>query len=379
MRTFTKMSRHGARGLGVTALVGALALAGCSSGSSDGTSQGASNASSVKIDLPAMDPVTTFEGPTDVVQAPKGKHIMILLCGKAGEGCVVQAAGAKAAAEALGWTADVVDGKLDPAQWNSLVSQAVDQKVDGIIDTSIDPALMGDAMAKVAKAKIPFTVTMSAEQPTEPEGTASYVSPDPPRGGKIIADWIQADSGDKASVLILDSPEYPDSILRNDTIADQLKKDCSGCSVSRVKFSAQTMGTSLAPLVASQLQQHPDINYVWAPYDAGSAFVAQGIQQAGKTKGVKLVTHDGSPAAFARIGDGTQAADLATPRQYAGWLAVDGLVRSFAGAPVKKNWDVPVRLFTTDNIKPDLASLTKDSWETEMDYQAEFKRLWGLS
>lgn len=366
-------------GLAVTLTACSTADAGGPTGSSGAGAPGSAAgapASSAQT-LEAMNPVTTFPGPTEAFKPASGKHIMIMVCGNFGLGCVREGEGAKQAADALGWTADVVDGRLDPTVWNRAVKQAVDSGVDGIVDVSGDPNLMGEAMAAVHDKDVPFVVISQTPKDGDLPGVDSWIRPDAVKGGTTIAQWVQQDSGGQASVLILDLPDYADVMARNDALAGTLEGQCPDCTVTRATVSSQTMGTSLAPLVTSQLQQHPDVNYVWSPDDALSNFVAQGIQQVGKTDSVKLVASAGAPDALSRIKDGTQAADAASPDNYMGWLATDSLARVISGQPVQLVWDVPQRLFTAQNINDGPSDMFEKGWNPEVDYQSAFQQLWS--
>src|SRR5690606_40994918 len=86
-------SRRRPRALLLTAVavVSALTLAACSGGSSDSssTSEGPGEASAVVTD--AMGPVTEIDAPADSFTPPTGKHILIMPCSSAGQGCVDEA------------------------------------------------------------------------------------------------------------------------------------------------------------------------------------------------------------------------------------------------------------------------------------------------
>lgn len=322
----------------------------------------------------AMAKVTTFPGPTESVTAPGGKRIMILVCGSIGIGCVLAADGAKAAAEKLGWDATETDGKLDPTVQNSLIQQAVTDKVDGIILTTINPALVANGLAQAKAAGIPVVNIYQPKFAGAPE-LDGYVTSDHVEGGKIAASWMIVDSGAAANVLVLDDPAYPETVERNDALVAELKASCPGCSVTRQEFSAAQMAQSLASQVSASLSQNPDLNYVWSPFDAGAPFVQQGIQQAGKTSTVKLVSAEGDPTAADRVRAGTQAADLVTADDFMGWTSVDLLVRYFAKAPFDQVTIVPQRLFTAENISDIPAGGT---WSLDgVDYASEFAKLWG--
>lgn len=360
----------------VVAIGAVLSMAACTTDTGGINSMAAAPENSVVLE--SMAAVTEYTGPNEPFTPTADKHIMILVCGNVGLGCVRTGAAAKEAAEAMGWTADVVDGRLDPTVWNRAVKQAVDSGADGIVSIGANPNLMGEAMAAVQAKNIPFVVTSQSPQDGDIPGVRSFIRPDPGKGGSDVAQWIIGDSGGQATVLILDSPEYADIMMRNNSLVENLGRECAGCAVRRVNISAQTMGTTLAPTVTSQLQQYPDTTYVWSPDDAYSNFVAQGIQQAGKATSVKLVSGAGAPEGLARVLTGQQAADLATPDSYLGWLAVDSLARAISGVPVAVVVDVPQRFFTTTNIGDAADEITDLGWDMEFDYQPVFTQMWGV-
>lgn len=359
-----------------------LVLAGCSGGSADAGSTsdaaqgGSASASSVTVD--AMNPVTEFDGPTQAFQPPSDKHILLLYCGSAGQGCVNEANETKIAAESLGWTVDMVDGKLDPTVWNQVVKQAVDSGVDGIISISGDPNLMTDAMAGVQAKDIPFVLTSQVPTDADTPGVDTYIAVDPVSGGNDVADWIIADSGATANVLLLDLPGYYSAMTRTKTIGDDLARDCPNCVVTKADIAVQTMGTSLAPLVTAQLQQHPDVDYVWSPDDCCVSFVQQGIQQAGKASGIKVVSFGGFPDQLKNVQTGQVAAEQAVATLYQSWLSVDSLARLMAGQPAQKYWAVPERIWTAANIADAPAEMFTSGWNTDFDFRASFKQMWGV-
>jgi ABC-type sugar transport system substrate-binding protein len=352
----------------------ALTVSACSGGSADAEK----SAEGTGVTVASMNPVTDAPGPTEAFTPPKAKHVLVLYCGSAGHGCVTEGNETKRAAESLGWKVDLVDGKLDPTVWNQVVQNAVASGIDGIISISGDPNLMTDAMATVKAKNVPFVMTNQVPTDKDVEGVSSYLAPDPTVGGKDVAEWIMADSQGKANVLLLDLPGYYSAETRTGAIAERLAAECGGCVVHKADIAVQTMGTSLAPLVTSQLQQHPDIDYVWSPDDCCVSFIQQGIQQAGKAGSLKVISEGGFADQLKNIQAGELAADQATATLYLSWLSVDTLGRLMAGKKVEKYWAVPQRLWTRGNIGDADPSIFTQGWNTDFDYEAKFEKMWGL-
>jgi len=221
-------------------------------------------------------------------------------------------------------------------------------------------------------------LTQQPPGPKDVAGIGAYVATDPAPGGKDVAEWIKADSGGTANVLVLDFPGFSAVQARAASIVENLQADCTGCKVKKVDVSVQTMGTSLTPLVTSQLQQDPGITYIWGSDDCCVSFMQQGINVAGKSSAVKLLSMTGYPDQMDQLKSGEMAAELATATPYSAWLAVDTLGRLMAGQPLEKNfWAVPQRIWSTDSIGEASASVFDVGWDTDVDYQPMFKKLWG--
>lgn len=379
-----KMNNAGTGRRTATTMAGALAaasilvLAGCSGDTGD-SGESSPSGSDTTVVIDAMGPIDQVDAPTEPFTVPTDKHILILSCGSAGQGCVIEAEEQKRVAESLGWTVDVIDGKLDPTVWNQTVKQAVDSGVDGIIAVSADPNLYGDAMESVAAAGVPFVLTQQTPGDQDVEGISTYIAPDPKVGGADVAEWLIADSDGQAHVLLLDVPGFTNVQQRTAAIAATLEADCPDCVVYKADITPATLGTSLAPLVTSQLQQHPDIDYIWGSDDCCVSFMQQGIQQAGRTGTVKLMSMTGYPQQMTQLTTGEMDLELASPTPFSAWLAVDSLARLMAEQPTQEFWVLPQRIWTAANIDEAPESVFEKGWDIEFDYQSMFQELWGTN
>ncbi|WP_432937380.1 sugar ABC transporter substrate-binding protein [Kribbella sp. CA-253562] len=351
-----------------------LTLAACSdpaaapAGSTAPNDSGTDTSAATAAVTAAKAPQTTWTGPTTPVTPPAGRRIVAITCGSQGYGCVQGARGVAAAGQVVGWDVSIVDGKGDPSVWNAAVTQAVTDRADGIVLAAINPALVQDGLAKAKAAGVPVVVQFIPELPGAK--VDAHVTTDHLAGGKTLADWVIADSGGQAKVLLLEEPAFPELVRRNDGIRAQLQASCPGCTiVSTTKFSIGTMVQQLPGLVTTALQSHPEITHILAPFDSSGTFAAQGIRQAARK--VALVSGEGDPDGLTRLRKGEQAADLATVPAWAGWAAVDQLARLFTGAAVQPHV-LPQRLFTADNVPAE-----QGSWRGDLDYAAQFSKLWG--
>jgi ribose transport system substrate-binding protein len=360
------------------ALAGALAASALGTAACGSTSSGAGNAGSASSQVSpavssavsaAMAPVTAFPDPTGHVKPPAGKKIVAITCSSQGYGCVQGAIGVQSAGRMLGWNVTVVDGKGDPSVWNSAVQQAVVSRADGIVLLAVNPALVQGALAKAKAAGIPVEEVFIPK--FSGPSVDGYVTTDHVQGGKILADWIIKDSAGKANILMLNEPEFPELVQRNNALLAELKANCPGCNVvDTVQLNIGTMAQQLAGAVTSSLQTHPNVGYVVAPFDSAGIFAAQGIRQAGKSSQVKLAGAEGDPNGIQGVQGGTQAVDLATVPPWGGWAAMDLLARHFAGDPITIE-ALPQRLLNKSNVP------SGKGWTGDVNYQAKFAAIWG--
>lgn len=370
------ITRHRAA-LGLLVATAAVTLAACSSGSSSSPSSSPTTASSSSgsgsaVDATvaaAMAPQTTWPGPDTPVTPPAGKKIVVIECSGQGAGCVAGAKGTEAAGKVVGWTVTTVDGKGDPTAWNAAMTQAISDKADGIVLSAVNPNLVQGALAQAKAAGIPVVLQF---MPQFPGATVdAYITTDHTVGGKILADAVIKDSAGKAQILMLDEPEFPELVQRNDAIRAEFAAACPDCRiVASEKFNIGTMPQQLPGIVTTALQSNPTITYVMAPFDSAALFASQGIQQAGTTS-VKLVGAEGDADGLGRVASGTQLYDLATVPAWAGWASVDALARLMTKQPVTP-YTLPQRLFDKSNVPAG-----NTGWHGDIDYQAKFTQLWG--
>src|SRR4051794_4081112 len=146
-------------GFAVAALTAALAA--CSSSattsSKDVKSHGASVPAAGSIVAQAnANLARNYKGtdralPASAPKPPAHLNVWVITCSMSAEGCADPAKGFADAAQALGWSTHLVDGKLDPGTYNAAVRDAIAAKANAIVLVSVDCALT-KASLQAAKA-----------------------------------------------------------------------------------------------------------------------------------------------------------------------------------------------------------------------------------
>lgn len=368
--------------LGVTAM---LAFAACSSsGGSSAPSASAAAAPSGKDYAAAVAAAmkgfpSTYQGPTTPAKAPTGIKLAMISCNSVLHGCQSPVIGAQHAAEALGWGFQAYDGGGDPAKMNAAILNAIAWGANVIGFTAIDPNLV-QAGLQAAKAANVLVVSGSSglSEPntyTYPQGALQFafdVGPDYAQMGRDEADWIINDSGGKAVVAIWGDYEFP-SVLAHMLPLEAELKAAGIKTYPIIKFTSSTVATTLGQETVGWLKSHPDVTYMYSPYDPAAGFQVPAMAQAGLTN-VKLVSilGDQQNVEFIRQGQ-VQIADAAYDNEYMGYAIVDQAIRLLnkqeLSHPIGEN--LPYVMLDKTNL-PAAGS----DWHAPFDYKSEFLKLW---
>jgi ribose transport system substrate-binding protein len=328
------------------------------------------NADSATSVAAARKPLAEWPMPPAAPAAAKGKTIYVVTCTSQGIGCVRAANGAKEAGERLGWSVRVIDGKGDPGTWNSAIQSAIAGGASGIVLDAVPPMLVGDALARAARARIPV-VSIFNPLPAADSQVFAFVRPEHKAQGALMAQWVAADSGGKASVLIVEDKQFPELTERVAGFKAEIAK-CAGCKVlGSVESTIGTMAQRLAGVVATELSRQPTVDYIIAPFDSNAFFVSEGVRQVGRGGKVKVAGYEGDPQAMDAIRAGTQAMTIANPAEWMGWQAIDELNRAFNGEkPINK--PVPYRLIDRSNVP------STKGWLGDVDFKTGYSSLWNV-
>jgi ribose transport system substrate-binding protein len=373
------MSRRLAAVLGAAAIL----AAGCTSGGTPTTGPGGSAAgqdyaaavAKAKLGFPDK-----WSGPTAPAKAPSGIKLAMISCVSVLHGCQSPVDGGQHAAQALGWQFQAYDGGGDPNKQNAAILNAIAYGANVIGLVAIDPNLVQSGI-QAAKAKNILVVSGSSalSEPntyTYGSGVIPYeydVAPDYGQMGKDEADWIVNDSGGKAVVAIYCDYEFPSNLAHCLPLEAELK--AAGVKTYPIiKFTSSTVGTTLGGDTVGFLKSHPDVNYIYSPYDPAAGFQVPAIATAGLADKVKLVSilGDQQNLDFIRKGE-VEVADAAYDNEYMGYAIVDQAIRLLDKLPLSHplGENMPYVLLDKTNL-PAAGS----DWHATFDYKTEFMNLW---
>jgi ribose transport system substrate-binding protein len=318
-----------------------------------------------------------FVGPTSSPKDVKGKSVTVISCDQSQEGCAQAAAGVAAAGSLLGWNVTIVDGQSSPTTQTTEMEQAIAANTNGIVLVAVDRESVAAALPLAAKAGIPVVgfaddnVVGSA-----PGDVFAEVNLNGNVLGKMLGDWVVADSDGKANVAMFDAPEL--STIRERFAASKaVFAKCAGCRVSDVvNFPLATSGTQLPLLTNNVLSSDSSATYFWNPAGSLGSLQASTVDQSSRHGQVKVVTFDCVSTNLQQILSGTSslAACAGTGQAQSGWAIADQMNRAFAHEkPAPTGDTIPFRLFDKTN-----APSPSVGWPGDNGFRKGYEKLWGV-
>jgi ribose transport system substrate-binding protein len=374
-----------------------LALSACGGGTTNNAanSGGGISASALaevkaKVAQDKAVPKFTAPGPSINVASLKGKRIFLIQEIPNDFNSVIQNAMKKIATSA-GVNMTIYTNQGQVSQWVQGMNEGIAQKPDLIIlNLAPDPRSLQPQIAAAKAAGIPVLITHfyddSSPLPPACEGCAAGVTALVTAPFNVaeaaMADWVIADSGGTATVLVPTVEALPTQGMVN-AIQGEFQKYCpSTCPVKVITIPIANLATNqLQTQIQSELISNPKINYVIDQIDAMSPATLAAIRTAGRTGKVKVLGYNGSLFAIQYLQSSADnqifAADAGESTDWIAYANMDQAFRLLAGmqpAPER----TPFRIFDSSNAAEagNPPSLTQ-GYGT--DYVTGFKQLWGMS
>lgn len=323
-----------------------------------------------------------YDGPTEPAPAKPGTKIAAISCAQTLQGCVNIAEGIEEAAKVAGITAKTFDGKGETTTQNKQILAAISWGADAIILEAIDPRTVQTGLAAAEQAGIVIGAAVNGtNSPNKtqkpPPGTiwTEYdVGIDYKKAGELEANWIIADSEGTANTVVYGTEEFPALPPQTEGVMETLEA-CEGCTTDGpIDFLSSQIAENLGDEVVSYLRTHPDVEYVFCPYDPAAPAMVTAIETAGLGEKVKLVSLLGNEQNLEFIrNEEVQAADGSYDEHYIGFAAVDQALRLLNGQKVfePQGENIPFQLVDKENL-PEAGS----SFRSPFEYVPKYEALW---
>ena len=340
-----------------------------------------------KAELPKLYAGTSTAVNTTPRPAAKNKSVFIISAGQASISSSIPADAAQAAAQAAGWKATILDGKLEPSTYGGLVDQAIADGANGIILDAVDCNQVKGPLEQ-AKAKHIAVVPIYAydcNDPTEDAGPALFSAvpntnnlPDKDLGafaesyGRGQADYVIAASKNKARVLVLNDPEF--TVLKYTTAGfdDQIAHSGGSKVVATLNFLAADLGSKLQQEIQAELLKYPSINWIKSPYTYATELgVVPALASQPKGK-YDVMGGEGFQPELAGIASGSVTGAMAISSEWVAWAAVDAMNSVFTHRPTYPSgigWELVDK---AHNLPANGELVPK------VNFEAAYEKAWGV-
>jgi ribose transport system substrate-binding protein len=316
-------------------------------------------------------------GPTDPITKPipKNKSIVYVNCGA--PACVTQGQALTAAGKALGWKVSTINAQPTPQAVQAAFDEVIRRHPDGTASAGLGRSLYPKQIDKMNKLGI---AVFSAEG--EQESGEGGIELDPV-GPKYTANAMRY-LADKAIVDIGGQGEVADVLLGGFPIVkkytqgwkDEMTAKCPKCTQKELVVQPTSLGKDAPQLVANFLRANPKIKAIYLSYD----LIGSGLPAAAKGAGVtvpKTYSWGVDTAGIRAVQTGERTASAPDPFQEVGWQLADGFARKFAGMPVSGAQKFQNAVVWSKDFGNVPASGNPFP-PVVKDYQAQFKKLWGV-
>jgi ribose transport system substrate-binding protein len=323
--------------------------------------------------------------PTQIVQTaaltakPPKKKVGYMVCFDPTT-CPILQSTMKKAVDALGWS--MITANATATDPGSAIQQLIDAGVDYIAEVGNDTKAFQTQAAELKAKHIPLFECYATDVPAGPTNNV-YSDCDDTSAAKVtsaaLADWVIADSGGKAHTLTV-SFGIPILAAQVNAAHAEFASKCPACKTSDLNVAVTDLSNGAIPqAVASYLQTHTDINYLWLTYSGLDSGVAKALQSVSSK--AKVVGTQAQPAELHEIIAGTETAWTALSLENSSWTIADQMARLSTNqwsTSDERTSAVPPFYIVSSPTQANALLPLPNGWPGPAGFQHAFKKLWGV-
>ncbi|MBE3569200.1 MAG: ribose ABC transporter substrate-binding protein RbsB [Bacillales bacterium] len=236
----------------------------------------------------------------------------------------------------------VVDAQNDSTKQVNNIEDLIQQGVDVLLINPTDSAAISTAVKSANKIGIPvITIDRSADE----GNVATFVASDNIKGGKMAANYIIDQVGEKAKVVELEGQPGASATRERGagfhSIADK-KLDIVA------RQAADFDRSKGLNVMENILQAQKNIQAVFAHNDEMALGAIEAIKSSGRD--IVVIGFDGNDDAIKAIKKGKLSATVAQQPELIGQKSVQAAIDVLQGKKVEKKIAVPLKLVTKENV-----------------------------
>jgi ABC-type sugar transport system substrate-binding protein len=277
-----------------------------------------------------------------------------------------------------GITLDVVDAKGSVDEANKGFQQAIAAHADAVVLQALSTDLFKTQIQQAHAAGIKVITANSGIPGKVDGGQDAEVSFDYVQVGKLIADWMVADSNGAGKALLVTSDDVPASQPQANGTREEAKRLCPSCDVKTQDVQIPQWESSIPTLFQTTVNTDPTRTYLLPLYD-GQALPGLGsIRTSGKAATTNVGAFNATPGIVEQLKDGTSGLklDIGGQNEWWAYAAADTIFRVLTGIKPIDNYHVGLRIFDKSNADL-IQGKDEFAWYgTDADYKAKFTALW---
>lgn len=279
--------------------------------------------------------------------------------------------------DTAGVTLDVVDAKGSVDEANKGFQQAIASHADAIVLVAFSTDLFQSQISTAQAAGIKVITAQSGIPGKVDGGQDAEVSFDYVQVGKLIGDWLVADSAGKGKGLVISSDDVPASQPQAQATLDEVERLCPGCDMKISDVQIPQWEASIPTLFQTTINTDPERTYLLPLYDGQALGGLGAIRTAGAGEKVTVGAFNATPGIVEQLKDPSSGLKLDVGGQNEWWAyaCADTIFRVLSGAEPVENYHVGLRIFDVSNA--DLIQGDNEfAWYGDTDYAGEFTQLW---
>ncbi|MGH3065482.1 MAG: sugar ABC transporter substrate-binding protein [Gaiellaceae bacterium] len=229
-----------------------------------------------------------------------------------------------AAAKALGWKTIQVDPLGDPAKMASGMTSLVNSKVDAIVLTTIEPAVVASGL-RAAKAKGIPVIDTHTQTHSSPLFAGEYFL-SPAREFGLLFARMQKDLPRGSEIGLIELPQFLNAKIAGDLMVAAAKR-AGWKIVARHDTDLANLVPDTQKAVGDMIRANPGIDAIWGCCDFAPTGALPAIRSSGKS--IKIYALHGIPSSISSAKGGLAVLEV-SEYQKGGIIAMDELAAFFA-------------------------------------------------
>lgn len=329
----------------------------------------------------AVSEMVPFEGPDEKAKAPRGIKVALVPAQASLSGCIVPCEAIEKIGERYEWNVQTFDGKGTPDEQNTSIMNAVAWEADVIITISLDARSVQQGIQAANDVGIPIVSGSNGTDDPNPrlnleEGLLDFafdVGPDYYALGETMAEWMEKNSDGSGKVVVYSCPGSYSVEYFEEGLLDK-GEDTSLLIDEEIQyFTFEQMGDELNRMVIGYVTAHPDIEFIFLPFDPAAVSVTEALEAVG-IYDVKVCGVLGNEEMISLIRQGTVASCTAAyDNTYLGYATVDQVIRLLNGQELvsPRGENLPYTIVDSLNL-PEKGK----AWSPNMEYIEAYYELW---